>query len=89
MTHTCTAVNTVATGRLPSIFKRYDITDEADLIEVAARLDEKRQAQLQEKSQAPKNEASEFTQSSRRTGDFCTTTAATAQRKLKAAVLPN
>jgi hypothetical protein len=31
-----------------SVFRRYDITDEADLAEAAARLDEKRNAQTPE-----------------------------------------
>jgi hypothetical protein len=39
-----------------SIFKRYDITDESDLIEVAARLDEKRQLLAEQKSQAAQAE---------------------------------
>jgi integrase len=36
-----------------SIFRRYDITDEADLIEVAQRLDEKRQLLAEKKVQGP------------------------------------
>jgi len=35
-----------------SVFRRYDITDEADLAEAAARLDEKRNAQTHEFGQS-------------------------------------
>ena len=39
--------------KTPSVFKRYDITDEADLIEVANRLDEKRRMMAEKKSGDP------------------------------------
>jgi phenylalanyl-tRNA synthetase beta subunit len=68
-----------------SVFKRYDITDENDLIEVAARLDEKRRLETEQKSNVPEAQ----NQSSFRGGDFCTKNDATAHRKLKPAVLPN
>jgi len=48
-----------------SIFKRYDITDESDLIEVAARLDQKRQL-AENKSHEP-----DFEQSSNRKQLIC------------------
>jgi integrase len=73
--------------RTPSIFKRYDITDESDLIEVANRLDQKRQL-TENKSHEP-----EFEQSSSRKRPICTDSATNsniaATRKPSGAVLPN
>ena len=61
-----------------SVFNRYDITDEAYLVEVAARLDAK------QNSQAP-----EFGQSSGRVGENRTANNATARSAMSASVLPN
>jgi len=70
--------------KTPSIFKRYDITDESDMIEVAARLDEKRQLAAEKKSRAP-----EFSQSFDRINNLQTKGEATADPKSSTAVLPN
>ena len=60
------SVATKITGhKTPSIFKRCDITDESDLIEVAARLDQKRQL-AENKSHEP-----DFEQSSNRKQLIC------------------
>jgi len=65
----------------PSIFKRYDITDEADMIEVAARLDKKRR--LNNSPVLPSSFRVLYERVISAPKD------ATAHRKLKVAVLPN
>jgi hypothetical protein len=67
--------------KTPSIFKRYDIVEMADLADASARLDAKQQAQPSPQGQ--------FGQSSGRTPQNCTTSDAAADTQQSAAVLPN
>lgn len=67
--------------KTPSVFKRYDIIEMADVAEAAARLDAKQKSQVPPEVQ--------FGQSSGRHPQNCTTTDAVADARQTAAVLPN